>query len=96
MVEKLNLKFHRPKKDLCGICDSYEKASVSKKEPLQERYDQHKREKVEVRKRKEEAKVKAQENREFCAAVFDLQQVIYFPQSKRSELFYKKLQFHHV
>ena len=45
---------------------------------------------MEVRKRKEEAKVKAQENREFCAAVFDLQQVIYLPQSTRSELFYKR------
>ena len=49
--------------------------SVSQKEPLQERYDQHIREKVEVRKRKEEAKVEAQDNRDFCAAVFDLQQL---------------------
>ena len=44
MLEKLNLKFHRPKKDLCGICDSFVKASVSQKEPLQERYNQHIRE----------------------------------------------------
>ncbi|GFO33484.1 DNA repair protein rhp54, partial [Plakobranchus ocellatus] len=53
-------------------------------------YQKHMDEKVKVRQVKEEAKKMASENPKICAAVFDLQQVIYTPKSHRSSIFYKR------
>jgi hypothetical protein len=46
----MNLKFHVPKKDLCGLCDTYRSANGIAKLELQEKYESHIAEKQEVRK----------------------------------------------
>ena len=90
VFKSLNLKFHHPKKDLCGLCDSYRQGDTEQKQKLQEAYTRHIQEKEKVRELKTNAKEKASKSKDHCAAVFDLQQVIYVPRSFRSELFYKR------
>lgn len=55
-----------------------------------EAYTRHIQEKEKVRELKTNAKERASKSKDHCAAVFDLQQVIYVPQSTRSELLYKR------
>lgn len=89
VLSSCNLKFHRPKKDLCGLCDSFRSGTQRTQEELREEYEMHLQEKRKVRDLKQAAKIKAERNG-FCCAVFDLQQVIYLLKSTRSELFYKR------
>ena len=86
----MGLKFHKPKKDQCGLCESYRKGSDKEKENLHERYTRHIKEKDAVRVLKQEMKSKAQNESKFCAASFDLQQVLLLPISNRNEIFYKR------
>ena len=90
IFKEMGLKFHSPKKDLCGICDSFYKASENEREKLQPKFDEHKFQKTSVRQIKTRMKEKALENKAFCAATFDLQQVMYIPISNRCEIFYKR------
>ena len=87
---ELNLKFHHPKKDMCGLCDAYRSSNKEQQDKLQDKYNEHIQEKDKVRQLKAVAKEKACTQSEHCAAVFDLEQVIYVPRSNRSELFYKR------
>lgn len=86
----MNLKFHKPKKDQCGICAGYSEATEDEKERLRESYECHIAEKEKVRTIKKESKTASRANPELVTAVFDLQQVIYLPKSERSEIFYKR------
>ena len=86
----MNLKFHHPKKDTCGLRETYISSDDKKKEELQQDFDKHILEKERVRLIKATAKEKASSTTKYVAAVFDLQSVIYLPQSQRSELFYKR------
>ena len=87
----MKLGFHRPKKDLCGICENYIHGTEEQKKVLKANYDIHRNELKAVRKIKDNLKEKSLERTSnFFVASFDLQQVIYLPQSKRNEVFYKR------
>ena len=45
VFKSMKLKFHSPKKDLCGICDSFRKGTAATKDRLQNEYHAHIREK---------------------------------------------------
>lgn len=88
VFKSLKLKFHRPKKDLCGICESFQKNSAD--ELLQIKYQKHTEEKKKVRYLKDQCKLRCKRDSKFSVACFDLQQSILLPISKRSEIFYKR------
>ncbi|XP_072181409.1 uncharacterized protein [Diadema setosum] len=90
VMREQNLKFHRPKKDKCGICESYRQMSEAERAKIKDEYLVHRSEIAEVRKLKEESKNRSQSDPTHGAAVFDLQQNIYLPKSNRGELFYKR------
>ena len=85
-----NLKFHHPKKDVCGLCDIFHRSSDEGKTKLKDKFDRHTKEKEKSRELKAASKEKALTDEKFRVAVFDLQQVIYLPKTERSELFYKR------
>lgn len=87
-LKKLNLSFHHPKKDQCGLCNTYREGDASKKAELNSRYHKHIAEKQAARKHKEEAKKFADEKT--ACICFDLQQVILLPKSNESQLFYHR------
>ena len=84
------LKFHIPKKDMCGLCDTYNRGNNTERVKIQTKYETHTAEKKAVRQLKEELKSKAKGDPKFLVASFDLQQVLYVPKSERGELFYKR------
>lgn len=84
------LKFHVPKKDMCGLCDTYNRGNNAEKVKIQTKYEMHIAEKKAVRQLKEVLKSKAKDDSKFLVASFDLQQVLYVPKSLRGELFYKR------
>ena len=86
--KSMRLKFHRPKKDLCGICECYRLGDAGLKANLEAEYTQHIMEKEEVRNIKRVLKENRCDNE--IVACFDLQQVIFLPRSNRGELFYKR------
>lgn len=90
VFKSMNLSFHKPKKDQCSLCVTYREGTSEVKEKLQNKYDAHNIEKEEVRRIKNECKNRAIQNITTCCASFDLQQVIYLPQSNESALFYKR------
>ena len=90
VFQSMNLKFHTPKKDQCGVCFNFHEASEDEKEGLQQDYERHVAEKERVREVKRELTASPAESPSTVTAAFDLQQVIYLPQSKRSEIFYKR------
>ena len=90
VFKEMGLKFHTPKKDICGICDSFHKASGEEKESLRANYEEHTHQKTKVRDIKTQMKERAAKDHHISAATFDLQQVMYLPQSNRCEIFYKR------
>lgn len=88
IFKEMNLSIHRPKKDLCGLCVAYREGTTEIKEKLQDKYARHISEKDEVRNIKTSCKNECSDTVR-CAS-FDLQQVIYLPQSNESALFYKR------
>lgn len=91
VFRQMKLSFHRQKKDLCGLCETYRKGDDSTKVQLENKYRDHMAEKEEVRQLKEKCKTEAITSLgKKCALCFDLQQVIFLPQSNRGEIFYKR------
>lgn len=88
VFKEMNLSIHRPKKDQCSLCVTYREGTAEVKEKLHFRYMQHISEKDEIRKIKAECKNESSDTVR-CAS-FDLQQVIYLPQSNESAIFYKR------
>ena len=66
------MKFHHPKKDMCGLCDTYRRGNLEQKEKLEQAYTRHIQEKEKVRELKAVAKERASTRKDSCAAVFDL------------------------
>lgn len=90
VFHRLNLSFHRPKKDKCSLCSMYREGDSSVKEKLQKQYQEHINEKQRVRQLKDDCKNNAIGNKSHSVAVFDLQQVIYLPKSNEGAIFYKR------
>ncbi|XP_072395672.1 uncharacterized protein [Diabrotica undecimpunctata] len=86
---EFNMSFFRPKKDLCDTCHDYEHSSAEEKLKLEETFQLHVRNKNMARDLKNIDKEKAKENTTFCAAAFDLQQVLSTPKSDVGLAYYK-------
>lgn len=89
VFKSMGLKFFSLKKDACGICLRKMKENPQD-ESFVATYQKHINEKLQVRQVKEEMKEMAKQDPKLCAAVFDLQQVIYTPKSNHSSIFYKR------
>ncbi|CAG9762539.1 unnamed protein product [Ceutorhynchus assimilis] len=74
IFKKINLSFHRPKKDQCGTCRVYHQASEEEKIKIKEIFDKHIVEKEAVRELKENFKSAAKNDPKIFCACFDLQQ----------------------
>ena len=82
VLKQMRLKFHVPKKDICGLCEEYrrsEKEGRSISEELRSRYERHLVEKNKVRLIKSNLKTKSQNDVCSVLACFDLEQVLYCP-----------------
>ena len=90
LCREQKISIHRPKKDQCSLCNSYRQGADATKENLKERYESHISEKNTVRELKEACKKQAKEDKKILCANFDLQQVMYLPSSKDSQIFYKR------
>lgn len=84
---EFNISFFIPKKDRCELCVSYENATGSAKEELQEKYMLHQEEKNLSRIEKESDKNKA--CNDYIVAVYDLQAVLQTPREDVSVFYYK-------
>lgn len=82
---EFNLGFFVPKKDRCELCVAYENAE--NKQNLQQKYDQHLREKELSRQEKQRDKDIASETN--IVAVYDLQAVLPVPKGDVSVFYYK-------
>lgn len=70
MFETKNLAFHRPKKDLCSLCETYKTGSNDVKEKLKLKYENHIDEKEEISKIKEELKEKCKKSTTEAILIF--------------------------
>ncbi|XP_072043437.1 uncharacterized protein [Amphiura filiformis] len=84
------LRFKKPKKDLCPVCESFRHASDADKEKLRATYVSHTLEKKKVRDLKAELKLEAETDDSILVAAFDMQQVIQLPMTSRGDIFYKQ------
>lgn len=88
VLKTQNLSFFHPKKDKCGLCETYRKGDADKKAEMQTKMDDHQRQKQAVRDKKKEAK-EDPDPMNMCAT-FDMQQVIFLPKTNDSMIFYKR------
>ena len=89
-VSEFNLFFHKPKKDLCSFCFSYENSNKEDKEEQQANYEAHHQRKNRVRQVKLEYKELAKADPEVVSLTFDLEQVLHCPKLNVSSLFYRR------
>ncbi|CAG9816238.1 unnamed protein product [Phaedon cochleariae] len=85
--EEYNISFFQPKKDQCGLCTNYNNSNENEKCEMQENFNSHVQNKNLARENKENDKERAKVDKQFCAAVFDLQQV---PKIEVGEAYYKR------
>ncbi|CAH0550293.1 unnamed protein product [Brassicogethes aeneus] len=90
IFKKMNLSFHKPKKDQCGVCRVFHEGSEEEKTKIKDIYDKHIVEKEAVRKLKDNFKSAAKNDPKMFCACFDLQQVISLPISNDNAIFYKR------
>nr|CAI5845771.1 unnamed protein product [Callosobruchus analis] len=86
---EFNFSFFIPKKDLCDICHRYDEGTAEARSEMEEHYQLHMMNKDTGRQLKNTDKEKAKLNSDFCAAVFDLEQVLPTPKSNVGITFYK-------
>lgn len=84
-TEDYNISFFTPKKDQCDTCATFENASETEKDYLQQKYDQHQIEKELSRSEKASDKVSSNA----AVAVYDLQAVLQLPKGDVSLFYYK-------
>lgn len=91
-TEEYNLGFHRPKKDQCRVCMSFQNASAEERIAMQNEYDKHITAKENARKEKQNDKIVAEiSDGKVVSCNFDLQQVLLCPSDvKNNALFYKR------
>lgn len=90
VFRSMNLSFHRPKKDQCGLCRIQKDGKEEEKVKIRDAYEKHILEKTAVRKLKEKNKTDAQCDSTIYSGCFDLQQVINLPISNDGSVFYKR------
>lgn len=87
--QEFNIGFFKPKKDQCEICSVYDIGNTEKKNEMQERYENHLKNKIKARELKDSDKDAARDDKSLCVACFDLQKVLATPQSNVSDFYYK-------
>ncbi|KAE9524431.1 hypothetical protein AGLY_015152 [Aphis glycines] len=80
VFNEYNYSFHKPKKDLCDICERYKMLSIVDQEEEKDLYSEHIQNKTIAKEKKNFDKVKSEKDKEFCVAVFDLEKVLITPQ----------------
>lgn len=85
---EFNLAFHKPRKDLCGFCYKFERASAEEKQQLQQAYDDHQFNKE----RSRMALAKAKENAKnspltYHTATFDMEKILTCPDLNLKDLY---------
>lgn len=73
------LKFHKPKKDLCKVCVTFEGSSEVEKTLSREAYEKYQERKEVARVKRNEDKQSALEDKKILAFNFDLQSVLSTP-----------------
>ncbi|KAJ8938181.1 hypothetical protein NQ314_011589 [Rhamnusium bicolor] len=86
---EFNFSFFCAEKNVCDICNKYDNSNIDQKQLLQIEYDVHLHNKKLARDVKNSDKEKAAHNNTFCAAVFDLQQILPVPKSEVGLCYYK-------
>ncbi|MEW8545667.1 MAG: hypothetical protein AB2693_19270 [Candidatus Thiodiazotropha sp.] len=90
---EFNLSFHRPLKDQCDLCNSFNNSTEAEKSEMKEEYENHISNKELARNHKnsdKETALKDPGTSEFIAACFDLEEVLMTPKSFQSSLYYKR------
>ncbi|CAG5044313.1 unnamed protein product [Parnassius apollo] len=85
-----NIEFHKPKKDLCILCDRYKRGSEKEKDDMKLEYTLHIANKTVVREVKETYKYQSKQSNVIVTAAYDLQKVLNTPQSEVSLFYYKR------
>ncbi|CAH1973396.1 unnamed protein product [Acanthoscelides obtectus] len=86
---EFNFSFFIPKKDLYDICNKYDGGTTEERTEMEEEYQLHRKNKDIGRDLKNADKQTAKQNTEFCAAVFDLEQILPLPKSNVGMAYYK-------
>lgn len=86
---KFNISFHKPKKDQCETCASFEMVDEKQKAEMLEKYNKHISNKNLARSLKNRDKELCIDDPTLCVACFDLQKVLQTPQSEVSDFYYK-------
>jgi hypothetical protein len=87
--ENFNIAIHRPKKDICDVCHTFE----GNKKPTEaeiKKQEKHLERKEAARIQKSEDKLEAFQNEKLVVATFDFQKVLTTPHGEVSILYYKR------
>jgi len=87
---QFNIAFNKPLKDMCDFCFQYNSICPEEQLKLKNKFDKHIENKTLARNAKDTAKAIAQIDDTFCAACFDLQQVMMLPKASQYCLFYTR------
>jgi len=87
---EFNLSFHRPQKDQCDVCKTYQNSSSDEKQKLQTEYDRHMANKTKSRLEKNKDKEKYRKDQNTIVSCFDLEQILPTPHAFESTLYYKR------
>ncbi|MCG8049000.1 MAG: hypothetical protein N0E48_25925 [Candidatus Thiodiazotropha endolucinida] len=87
-----NLSFHKPKKDICSTCNTFEQKkkanTITQGDEIN--IEAHIKRKEESRTEKENDKKVSQSDKSVCAVTFDLEAVLSTPCSNVSQVYYKR------
>lgn len=90
IFNEFNYSFHKPKKDLCDVCERYKNLNIADQEEEKDLYSEHVQNKTIARGKKNVDKERSIKDKEFCVAVFDLEKVLNTPQGDVSSFYYKR------
>lgn len=85
---EFNWSFFVPKKDQCDLCEKYKNSNDNERDDVE--MAMHMRNKELAREKKQLDKEKSKIKADFCAACYDLQQILVTPRSMSSQLFYRR------
>ncbi|KAK6174152.1 hypothetical protein SNE40_017481 [Patella caerulea] len=88
-VTEFNLRFFKPMKDQCSVCNAFYSAQGEDKESLRENWISHK-EREESMTEKNTDKEKAKLDERFMSVSFDLEAVLNLPHAGDAQIYYKR------
>jgi len=89
---EFNLGFHRPKKDLCALCETFKFLSKDDQDIKRAQFDLHQQRKRDARNQKSADKEKAQtsDRNKYRVLNFDLQKVLLSPKTDVGDVYYSR------